>query len=394
MREEIDQLVDKITYINDVASQSNDLVSPGEPYKDFVKLGIKVLDANNGCVVLINSRTKRCTVEFSHKKITFQPDFSFFNALDSSKIHYIESPSDISIDKTDCNSSFQSLVIIPVALSLTKHRAFVYFFPTPRPDTYNDTVIGTLLKRYIEDSLRKNASKSTFHRNISELRTLFVFAAHELKNPLTTIKLYAHYVQSYMKKKSAESKFIDAMDTVNSEIFYLTNKINDITVFTRLSLGIFVTNIARFDLIPLINRVISHVSIISESRKIHCVCPTEELFISADRSRIEHVLTALLTNAITYSDDGSEIIIDAGVNATHAWILVHDQGPGISPALIRRYNAGITDTHNNPHLGMYLTKKIIQRHNGTMRFICPSLIHNTNSQNVGTTVEILLPLTT
>lgn len=91
--------------------------------------------------------------------------------------------------------------------------------------------------------------------------------------------------------------------------------------------------------------------------------------LSIDRNEIKRVVLNLLNNAITYTQPGGTVSVDYGVRDTEVVIKIKDNGKGISEADIekifdRYFSKDIKFRKVGTGLGLYLSKRIIEAHNG------------------------------
>ena len=91
--------------------------------------------------------------------------------------------------------------------------------------------------------------------------------------------------------------------------------------------------------------------------------------VSADRYRLERVMTNLLTNALKYSEPGTPVTITARVEGDQVAVSVSDEGQGIAAddlaRLFDRYYRAKTGLHiEGIGLGLYITKQIVEAHGG------------------------------
>lgn len=92
-----------------------------------------------------------------------------------------------------------------------------------------------------------------------------------------------------------------------------------------------------------------------------------------DAPKMEQVITNLVSNAIEHSDPGSRVEISLSQDSRALTVSVQDFGPGIPPedreALFQPFaRTGTTKTggEKNTGLGLLITRKIIEAHNGTL----------------------------
>ncbi len=104
--------------------------------------------------------------------------------------------------------------------------------------------------------------------------------------------------------------------------------------------------------------------------KISVDFPDNFPIVSADETRLEQVLSNLVSNAIKYSPQGGEIQITGQVRPAQVIICISDQGPGVAPEDIphifdRFYrSSNVKRTTKGAGLGLYLARAVIEAHGG------------------------------
>lgn len=99
----------------------------------------------------------------------------------------------------------------------------------------------------------------------------------------------------------------------------------------------------------------------------------DDLIINVDETQISHVLQNVLTNAVKFSHAGGVISITAERSHKQVFIHISDQGMGFTvtqaASLFNPFNAGQTGTAGEPStgIGLYLSKKIMELHGGTIQ---------------------------
>ena len=101
--------------------------------------------------------------------------------------------------------------------------------------------------------------------------------------------------------------------------------------------------------------------------------PEKDMRLNADRERISQVLVNLLTNAIKYSPEFGNIVVQTASNDNHLMLSVQDFGIGINKTdqekiFERFYRVEGKNEKTFPGfgIGLFIAMEIIQRHNGTM----------------------------
>jgi signal transduction histidine kinase len=97
--------------------------------------------------------------------------------------------------------------------------------------------------------------------------------------------------------------------------------------------------------------------------------------LTGDRERLREVMHILLDNAVRYSPAGGDVDIELTVSDGGAVVSVQDQGVGIAstrqPRIFERFYRAHTDTpydFGGTGLGLYVAKRIVELHQGSMWF--------------------------
>jgi CheY-like chemotaxis protein len=101
--------------------------------------------------------------------------------------------------------------------------------------------------------------------------------------------------------------------------------------------------------------------------------PDEALRLNADLTRMAQVLANLLNNAAKYTDEGGQIVLEAGCDGDEVTICVRDNGPGISPALLPQVFDMFTQADRTLDraqgglgIGLTLVKRLVEMHGGSV----------------------------
>lgn len=196
-------------------------------------------------------------------------------------------------------------------------------------------------------------------------------ASHELKTPITSMKLYIDLLLNRITQYNDES----ASKTLKS-IRYQTSRlqalVNDLLDVSRLQTGKMSLNRELFNLGDLIEETIDALQQTSKNQKL-IFAKRASIKVNADRFRIYQVFTNLITNAIKYSPQGSDIIIEINKEKNKAVVSVQDSGMGIPSSQQRKiferlYQVTEPDAKTFPGLGMglFISSEIIKKHKGTI----------------------------
>ncbi|MGO4877155.1 chemotaxis protein CheB [Pedobacter psychrotolerans] len=192
-------------------------------------------------------------------------------------------------------------------------------------------------------------------------------ASHELKTPITSIKGYLQFAM----KMAREEKFghtLEFVSKANRQIGKLTRLVDDLLDVTKIQAGKLTFTISNFNVEEIIAEAVDGVQGNLGKQKI--IKDVDDVPISADKNRIEQVISNFLSNALKYSPEGKEIRISAKSNGKTLRMAVKDQGIGIpkdKAELIfdRFFRVDESSNHfSGLGLGLYISAQIIERHHG------------------------------
>jgi PAS domain S-box-containing protein len=194
-------------------------------------------------------------------------------------------------------------------------------------------------------------------------------AAHELKTPLTPLKLH---LQALRQHADAGQLLQPArVDKALSQVRRLSGLINDLLDVSRIEAGRLELERGPLALPELVCEAVADFRPVCPQHHFECRKPAEPLVILGDRGRLAQVLANLLENAVKYSPMGGAVRITIERRGAEAVVAVADSGIGI-PAdqqehlferFFRARNAPISG-FGGLGLGLYICRDIVQRHGG------------------------------
>lgn len=194
-------------------------------------------------------------------------------------------------------------------------------------------------------------------------------ASHELKTPLTSLKLYSQFLEKNLRKQE-DHKNADVAKKMDDQINKLTSLVNDLLDVTKIQNGKILLNKSDFDFDELVLEIVTEQQM-STSHKIYV--ESEKIGnIYGDRHRISQVMSNLIDNAIKYSPDSDKIHISAKVTDEDCVLFaVRDFGIGIpadkkEKVFEQYYRVSGSKEHTFPGLGLglYISSEIIKRSGG------------------------------
>jgi signal transduction histidine kinase len=243
-------------------------------------------------------------------------------------------------------------------------------------------------KQYEVRELLKKQVEATLMRD-----EFISIAGHELKTPLTSLKLHTQMNQRILcNPKSApinHDRVQKMVETTDRQVNRLVRLVDDMLDVSRVATGKLAMNMQPTDLSKLTEEVVDGMrASISEAHSELTLEIEPGVQVISDNYRIEQVLNNLLTNAVRYAA-GKPIAIKCSRVGGFAKIEVSDRGPGIPKEdqfrifdrFERATNAG---NMSGLGLGLYICREIMIAHQGS--------IEVTSELKVGTTFSVLLPV--
>jgi PAS domain S-box-containing protein len=213
---------------------------------------------------------------------------------------------------------------------------------------------------------------NTARKRLEKRKDEFIgLASHELKTPLTTIRVFTQLLERSLVREN-DQKNLSYLLKIDRQITRLSSLVEDLLDISKIEAGKLSLNYERIDLNQLIENSVSAIQAITEDHEL-TVEGSVKNRIWADPYRIEQVVTNLLTNAIKYSPKSSKVVISIDETPTEMGMKVTDYGVGIpetqqTKVFEKFFRAQGKNRHSFPGLGLglYLSKQIIDRHGGTI----------------------------
>jgi PAS domain S-box-containing protein len=199
-----------------------------------------------------------------------------------------------------------------------------------------------------------------------------VAASHELKTPLTIIKIYTELLKETMQK-TQQADSIQLSQKLDGQVNRLTWLIKEMLDVSKMAHGSLRLKQESFHMAPLIEEVVEDMQTTTESHRFNKIIDCSEL-LWGDKEKIRQVLVNLISNAIKYSPGAERIDIIARKTADDIQISVRDYGIGIPLAMQDRiferfYRAADKEnTYPGIGLGLYISSEIIKSHGGKIWF--------------------------
>ena len=202
-----------------------------------------------------------------------------------------------------------------------------------------------------------------------EQQNFMMALTHELKTPIAVAKLNLETLQ---KRKLEEAQQQRLIQTTLQEANRLNSLCNNMLLSSQIEASNFRMSTEDINLSELVTECVQDFDMRFPQRKIDRTVQ-EELFFNGDKLLLQMAVNNLIDNAIKYSPKETAITIELMRQTNDNIIRVKDEGKGIAPEERKKvfdkfYRTGNAATKGakGTGLGLYLTKKIVQNHKGSI----------------------------
>ncbi len=196
-------------------------------------------------------------------------------------------------------------------------------------------------------------------------------ASHELKTPLTTLLLQLDWLRLQVAREGDEShpRLVRHCETTERQLTRLSRLVNELLDVSRVSGGVFELNREEMDLSAFVGDIIARERGVMEAAGCTPKLDAPPMLLGAwDRTRLDQVITNLLTNACKYGAGTPVEVRIEGDEAT-VRISVADHGIGIAPAdhqrIFERFERAVSHrNYGGLGLGLWIAHRIARAHGG------------------------------
>ena len=212
------------------------------------------------------------------------------------------------------------------------------------------------------------------YNRIEGIESFAADVAHELKNPLTSLR---SAVETMPLAKTDESR-ARLLAVIQHDVKRLDRLISDISDASRLDAELQRHEVVTVDVAKLLRTVVTIANEVQLDDGVRASLSIEgddprSFMVVGNDSRLSQVIDNLVDNARSFSPPGGVVRITCRRTKTHVEILVDDDGPGVpADALEKIFQRFYTDRPHqgfghNSGLGLSISKQIIDAHKGVLR---------------------------
>ena len=216
---------------------------------------------------------------------------------------------------------------------------------------------GSLLLWQAHRNLRDARRKTSFVSNVS----------HELKTPLTSIRMYAELLSEGRIKNPEKKKHY--LQVIVAESQRLTRLVNNVLHFSRLEQGLKKYHTEAIDVVKLLLEILeAHKLRFREAGlELKRDIPRGTIIVRTDRDAIEQVVLNLMDNALKYAADGKELEVRLEAGGDFCELQLLDRGPGVPPShqakifeKFQRMDDSLTTRKPGSGLGLSIARRLMQ----------------------------------
>lgn len=247
------------------------------------------------------------------------------------------------------------------------------------PDLYEGDLPNILMVAR-DISERKKAEEMLLKsEKLSVVGQLAAGVAHEIRNPLTSLKGFLQLLQ----KRTSENGFF--FELMLSELDRVNNIVSEFLVLSKPQ----AVKMETRNLVQIVQMVVAFLSsqaLLSNVEIVSCIKTEPEALVTCDENQLKQVFINLLKNAVEAMPGGGVVTVTllySGKNSV--MIRFEDQGHGIPEERLAKLGEPFyTTKEKGTGLGLMVSFRIIEDHGGTIRV--------TSQVGAGTTFEVELPL--
>jgi signal transduction histidine kinase len=272
-------------------------------------------------------------------------------------------------------------------------------------------VVLSLMRQAVaaaESERMRRDREACLHETAAQMEVFLGVAAHELKNPLASMKLNLQGTQrrihrSIHRETAGSADVAPLLEQVakaehqeERQVDRMERLVNDLVDVSRVQAGMLELHLEPTDLATVVREAVEELRQVNPDRTLRLVLPAEQQVpVMADARRLGQVVTNYMTNALKYAPADRPVTVGLAAEGKEARVWVRDEGPGV-PAkeqehIWERFHRvrGIAVQSGSGvglGLGLHISRTIIEQHHGQVGV--------ESTPGVGSTFWFSLPLVT
>ncbi|WP_431790930.1 sensor histidine kinase [Microbacterium paraoxydans] len=267
--------------------------------------------------------------------------------------------------------------------------------PASEADPRTETgLVGAALNKLLD---HVDTSLSARQKNEEQMRRFVADASHELRTPLASIRGYSELSLRALRQAPEATKedaviegTTSSLERIQAQSLRMTRLVEDLLLLARLDEGRELVY-GTVDLTQLALEGLSDARPTAADHHWNIEVPDEPVTVVGDAGRLHQVVANLLANARTHTPAGTTVTLSVAREGDEGVLRVHDDGPGIDPALrdelfarFARGDSSRARQTGGTGLGLAIVKAIVEGHHGLI---------SVESEPGDTTFTVRIPLT-
>jgi signal transduction histidine kinase len=199
-------------------------------------------------------------------------------------------------------------------------------------------------ERLLRERAEAQANELALRETQAQMDTFLAIAGHELKTPLTYIKLNLQLTRRRLEKlirkdagmpeelNQKAKPVLQEFAHTDHQVAHLERLVNDVLDVSRVRASRLDLHTESTDLGAIVREAVEEQRQAAPTRTLLREVPAAQpVPVYADADRVGQVVTNYLTNALKYSPAEQPVVVGLDVTSNEARVWVHDQGPGLSP---------------------------------------------------------------
>jgi len=204
-------------------------------------------------------------------------------------------------------------------------------------------------------------------RAVTARDELLAFLSHDLRHSMAAVGMQARQLGA----EATDGSVRDRLGSINGSIDGALRFLGDILDLERLEAGLFEVQVAPADVGAMMAEALA---VNAAAASLHGVrleqAPVAPAELRCDRQRVVQVLVNLVDNAVKFSPTGGVVRVAVAVADGQVRFSVRDEGEGIAerdrPHLFERHYGGAASPERSCGLGLFIARRIVEAHRGTI----------------------------
>ena len=201
---------------------------------------------------------------------------------------------------------------------------------------------------------------------------LLALVAHDLRNPLSAIRLSAMSITQRSRRPVERRKAWPRIERVRRIADHMSRMLEDLAEFSGLDARPFTLDMAPREVPQLLNEVVDELVPLATDRgiKLHLDGPPAAGHVVCDPDRVLQVFSNVVGNAVKFSQRGGTIALGSTAKESEVLFTVKDDGPGMAQAdldhIFDKYWQAEEGARGGRGLGLYIARRLVEAQGGAI----------------------------